>query len=1003
LVGFVHYGKQESLEAPYDGTLQKSIGVAGLVLAARPRAVELRRTRFCLIAFITLALTLWLVPAMLDWTRFRTAIAGFAAAELGRPVTIGGGVTLSLLPSAVFTAGDVNFPDQGDGVSAHLHALRLQVAILPLLSGRLVVRDLVLGEPVLQLPWPLPANLGAPVPPYVRRPFAARVEQGSVQIGGVAVTGIDAALHSDAVSGALGILGSARLAGAPWRFSTSLGAPDLTGQTSLDLSVDGEREFAGTGGRLSGVISYRTLDGRIEGHGPDLSRLMAGPAGAWHIEGPFTAAAGLMTAPALTCNLTGTLASARVALHITGPAGLELGLETRTLDVATWARAMAAVQNPALPMRLTLDAAVATLFGGEMTGLHASLAADAGHIAIEQGQVTLPGNARLTVTGEAGRDSGGFWVQGPASLQAPDLHTTLAWLHPISPLLIGAPRGDVLRRASVAGKFYASAHAMSLSDLAGTLDGTHVTGGFGIGLTERPGFGAGLVLDRLDLDELAGLSAAWPAFDGDVFLRTASARWRGHDLGAMDAAVHADALALTLNRLTLESAAGKLALSGRFGRDGGLADLHVTASAPALGPLANAAAALSGTVIPLPQAGLWQGGAGLEMTGAGPPHAWALQVHADAGDLRLETVATVDAPSGSAVATLTLRHPGAPRLLAAFGVDGAEQWLDTGSFALLAHVATEPGKLRVRDLDLTAAALRLSGRLDADFAPATPRISGSVAASTLALPFLSALPIRWLNGWDGTFQVQADQLLADLRLVATSVRTDVTVQSGAILANVQTASVAGGGLAGLLAADTTRMPVQLAAELSLTGVALPQALTGLPLDVGAGTVTGTALLDSSGASLSNVNGSFSLQLHDAQIAGLDLPRIAHLAPLRQASTRRLLASALTSGITPDMSGSVAGSIDNGTLSIGPASLASAAGSIRWSGTLALDGGASDYTATVSPAEATPAAEKRGAQPLRVHVSGPWNAAHAEADTGRPPPAPARPVRRSAAPHAPRHH
>jgi hypothetical protein len=1003
LVGFVHYENQGSPGTPYDATLQRSAGAAGLVLAARPRAADLRRTRFFLIAFITGALSLWLVPAMLDWNRFRTAIAGFAAAELGRPVSIGGGVTLSLLPSPVFTAGDVSFPDQGDGVSAHLHALRLQVAILPLLSGHLVVRDLVLGEPVLQVPWPLPANLGAPVPPYVRRPFTARVEQGSVHIGGVAVTGIDAALHSDAASGALGMLGSARLAGGTWRLATSIGPPDLTGQTSLDLSVDGERDFAGTGGHLSGVLSYRTLDGHIEGHGPDLSRLIEGPAGAWHMAGPFTAAAGLMAAPALTCDLAGTAASVRAILHITGRAGLELGLVAKSLDVAAWAGAMAGLQNPALPLQLTLDAAAATLFGGHMTNLHARLAADGSQIAVEQVQVTLPGRARLTITGEAGRDRGGFWVQGPASLEAPDLRATLAWLRPVLPQPIGPPRGDLLRRATLAGKLYASAHVVSLSDMDGSVDGTHVTGGFGIGLAQRPGFGAGLVLDRLDLDEMAGLSGAWPAFDGDVFLRTGSARWRGHDLGAMDAAVHSDAAGVAVSRFTLQGLAGKLALTGKFGTDGSLADLHVTASAPELGQLASAVAAFSTTLIRLPHTGLWQGGAGLELTGAGPPRAWALQVHADAGDLRVETAATVDASARSAVATLTIRHPGAPRLLAAFGIDGAEQWLETGSFALLAHVVTGPGTLSVRDLDLTAAILRLSGRLDADFTQAAPRVSGLVEASTLALPFRSALPLHWLSGWDGTFQVQADKVLADLQPVAAALRTNVIVQEGAIVANVLNASLSGGSVVGQVAADTSLMPVPLAANLSLTDVALPSALTGLPLDIGGGTVTGTVSLDRYGSGLSDVSGDFSLQLINAQILGLDLPRIAHLATLHQASAHKLLASALTSGATPSMSGPVAGRIDHGSLSIGPALLASAAGTVDLTGTLALDGHATDYTATVSPAELTPIVEKPGARPLRVHVSGSRNATHVEADTGQPAPAPAKPARRSATPHTLRHH
>ena len=158
--------------------------VAGLAQPPKRRRLPSRFLVVVAGVFTLVLLALWLVPPMFDWNRYRAAIASFAAAELGRPVSIGGNVTLRLLPEAVFTADDVSFPDQGNGVSVRLRALRLEVAIGPLLGGHLVVRDLTLGEPLLKLPWPLPPDLGTPIRPYVRQAFTARVERGSVQIGG---------------------------------------------------------------------------------------------------------------------------------------------------------------------------------------------------------------------------------------------------------------------------------------------------------------------------------------------------------------------------------------------------------------------------------------------------------------------------------------------------------------------------------------------------------------------------------------------------------------------------------------------------------------------------------------------------------------------------------------------------------------------------------------------------------------------------------------------------
>lgn len=932
--------------------------------------------RRSLAAFIGLLLIVWIVPAMLDWNRYRTEIADFAAAELGRPVSIGGGITLKLLPRALLTATDVTFPDQGDGVSARLRALRLEVAILPLLRGRLVVSDLVLGAPALTLPWPLPADLGSPVRPYVRHPFTARVEDGSVAIGAVAVTGIDAALRSDAATGALHILGAAALAGAPWRFATTLGAPDADGRAALDIGIDGQGGYQGTQAKLAGRLSAGLFTGQASGSGPDLAGLIAAPHGPWHASGPFTAAAGLLALPKLEFAGAGTRADGRVQLRITKPAGLDLSLSVQNLDASLWATALDAMPPPALPVHLTVDVAHLALLGGDVRRLHAALALDGAGALIEQGRATLPGGATLALTGQAARGADGISLQGPASLNAPDLNASLAWLHPLAPTLIG-PLLGAPASAKVTGLLRASARSLSVSGLAGVLDGATITGGFGVGFGPRPGVGMGLSLSHLALDEIGGGALALPDFDGDVFVRIADATWRGGSIGAMDAALHSAGSGVTLRRLTLEGAAGKLSLAGTLGADLSLSDGHAAASTQDVAALA-AAAARFGFPTHLLQPGLWQGGANLEMNAAGPSHAIRGQLRADAGDLRAEAEVTIDAAAPSLAATVTIRHPGAPRLLASLGAAQAERWLDTGSFALLAQLSATAGHIHVANLDITAASLRVSAQANADVTGPMPVIEATIAADTLPLPWREPLPAAWLQGWNGVLHIGAAHVLADLQPIAHALHTDVTVQDGAILADPLTAAIGGGGVTGQAAADLSQTPAREAAHLSLTKIPLPEAATGLRVDIGGGTVAGTADLDSTGAPRTWLpsHGSFALQVSGTHIAGLDFPRVTRLLVTHRLSPKPLIA-ALTAGTSPDMDGTLSGAIDHGRLTLGPSALTSPAGTLTLAGTLMLDGSTADIGIAVAPDAPSP-------PPIHLQLSGPWAASHLQTDIGQPP-------------------
>ncbi len=142
-----------------------------------------------------LLLAVWQVPQWLDWTRYRATIEVLASATLGQPVTISGPIALTLLPQPVLTASQVNVGGTGAAdVSIHVEALRLRVALWPLLGGHVDARELVLRGPNLRIPWPAERGMLRPSPPAWLAAFAARIENGRLTVGRLAFTGIDGTL-----------------------------------------------------------------------------------------------------------------------------------------------------------------------------------------------------------------------------------------------------------------------------------------------------------------------------------------------------------------------------------------------------------------------------------------------------------------------------------------------------------------------------------------------------------------------------------------------------------------------------------------------------------------------------------------------------------------------------------------------------------------------------------------------------------------------------------------
>lgn len=115
----------------------------------------LRKLFLVLGALVILVVIAAFVAPMLipkDW--LRDEIKAQAKAATGRDLIIGGDLSLQLLPSAIVNLGDVRFANQEGGSRpdmATLKEMRVHVAVLPLLSSQVEVREFVLVEPDILL------------------------------------------------------------------------------------------------------------------------------------------------------------------------------------------------------------------------------------------------------------------------------------------------------------------------------------------------------------------------------------------------------------------------------------------------------------------------------------------------------------------------------------------------------------------------------------------------------------------------------------------------------------------------------------------------------------------------------------------------------------------------------------------------------------------------------------------------------------------------------------
>ena len=933
-----------------------------------PRAaIPLLSALLVLLALLVAAA--WFVPPMLDGSRYRASVAAYASSVLGREVQIDGDVALHLLPEALLAASRIRIADAGDGVAMTADQLRLSVSLGGLLAGRIDPRDLQLAHADLTLPWPFsPTSLARP--PAWLAGLSVRLDDARVHLGRLEFTGVAGDYAPDPASFVRVAKFQGRFMGRTWRVQAQLGMPDADGAAGVRLGLEGAGSLVDTSAGFSGVLrADGTIDGQVNGHGPDLSLLVAAPKLAWRADGQLRIADGLAAADALSVQLGNAPAQGAVSLRLTPTPRLDLALSTSRLDAQAWASLFAAgPPPPALPGLVTgldLSADSATLAGGTLRDVHVTLDLEAGRGVLRQATAVLPGEATLRLAGVLAGASG---FDGDVALKLPDPRGTLRWLAPHLP---GGPWQQALpRQAFLSGRLHTDAGGFTLDDASGQLDGSTFTGQVAVQQGTRPAITAHVSLDHLALDPLLPLAADWhgdPGWDAAVRLDTPVATLRGETIDHLVFDASEAAGGITLRSLQGGWRGVQAAASGTRAPDGRISDGKLL--------LVAADASLLRDLLPETWRGpapLWQARLDTELDAAGPPGALATKIRLDLGDARLEAQPVIDLGARTASGPVTLRHPGAPRLLGLLGVPNAAEIIGTGSLAVIAQAYIQPNVLKFDHLDLIAADLRGSGDLTLDLT-GQPALSGALHLADLPLPLLdprdqTPLPLGALRGWQADLALSSDTVSLAGPVLGASL-AHLGLANGVLHLDAVQAQLPGGGtLSGAASVDGAADPPAWSATAKIDGAKLSDGLFGLPVDLHSGQVGGEMAVKASGYSpaglLATLAGTASLHATDATLDGLDLPALS--LALQQPDPVRATAgirAALAGGSSPvqTLDLGLSGKGDGLAQATGAFTSFSLTGTIG--GSVDLAGRALDVGVKVQPVPGAPAFGIRLAGPL----------------------------------------
>lgn len=534
---------------------------------------------------VVLVAAVLVVPSFIDWNGYKPEIQAAAKDATGRDLSIDGDLSLAILPSPSLSVETVtlsNIPGGSSEPMLRLGALRVAVALWPLIGGEVQVTSVTLVEPTIVLErladgranWEFttsaPGQGGAAggdasggSGPAIALD-AATIERGILvyrdAVSGAEhrIDGLNAEVSASSLQGPFEIQAALAYSDLPATVAGSIGALDTGRATPIDLTfgVDGEAASATLAGTLD-LGGGPVFKGNLALNAPDAAKAAGSVMAALSDTAP-PLPAGLNQAFAMTATLTGsadrvdvadlvlTLGESRlqgeVALELSDIPTVDVTLQGNRLDLDTLLpKGASEAESAATPA-----AAETTAPSGEApsfmlpTGVAGSidLAIDAvqalgasvrtvrldadlvdGAVDLKVATAQLPGGTQVTASGTALNEERGARFTGRVEAVSDNLRGTLDWLK----LDLNGVAADRLRKASLTAAIDATPEQIQITDWIMELDATRAQGGLTLALRERPAFGLSLLVDRINVDAYLPAGATAPeGGDGQAAAPTAT-------------------------------------------------------------------------------------------------------------------------------------------------------------------------------------------------------------------------------------------------------------------------------------------------------------------------------------------------------------------------------------------------------------------------------------------------------------------------------------------------
>lgn len=339
-------------------------------------------------------LAVLVVPALIDWSRYRTDITARLEEATGRDVRIEGDVGLRLLPAPTFTAervviGNIKGRDAGSEPFATAESLNIRLRLAPLLRGDVAVDYLALDRPVINLVrlpdgrvnWdfstaePEPATEAATQPdqPAIDSGDGTAISLNDVRINRgvltyqspgaepIRIDAINAKIQLGSLSGPFAASGSLRFQETAIQFDGALDriAPDRGSPGRLALTIPQADASLSVSGMLSTLTAGPTFRGRLIAEAPQPARVAAMlgieapplPPGLLRIDGALTASSEQVTLSDMEARLGESRAAGRIDLGFGDMLKVDAALKVAALNLDAWmepapAEAPAAAQPP---------------------------------------------------------------------------------------------------------------------------------------------------------------------------------------------------------------------------------------------------------------------------------------------------------------------------------------------------------------------------------------------------------------------------------------------------------------------------------------------------------------------------------------------------------------------------------------------------------------------------------------------------------------------------------